>query len=62
MFGDEHVQDLKGIIYFETLLLARAVDWLAMLSIDPDLFGGTKGHAFSFLRTQGSLFDPVLSS
>jgi hypothetical protein len=36
MFGDEHVLDLEGIIYFETLLLARAVDWLAMLSIDPD--------------------------
>ncbi len=37
MFGDEHVLDLEGIIYFETLLLARAVDWLATLSIDPDL-------------------------
>jgi hypothetical protein len=36
MFGDEHVLDLEGIIYFETLLLARAVDWLATLSIDPD--------------------------
>ena len=36
MFGDEHVQDLEGIIYFETLLLARAIDWLATLSIDPD--------------------------
>ena len=36
MFGDEHVQDLEGIIYFETLLLFRAIDWLATLSIDPD--------------------------
>jgi hypothetical protein len=36
MFGDESVIDLEGIIYFETLLLARAVDWLATLSIDPD--------------------------
>ena len=37
MFGDEPVIDLEGIIHFETLLLARAVDWLATLSIDPDL-------------------------
>jgi hypothetical protein len=36
MFGDEPVIDLEGIVYFETLLLARAVDWLATLSIDPD--------------------------
>ena len=36
MFGVEHVQDLEGIIYFETLLLTRAIDWLATLSIDPD--------------------------
>ena len=36
MFGDERVQDLEGIIYFETLLLARTIDWLATLSIDPD--------------------------
>ncbi len=28
--------DLEGIVYFETLLLARAIDWLATLSIDPD--------------------------
>ncbi len=36
MFGDEPVIDLEGIIYFKTLLLARAIDWLATLSIDPD--------------------------
>ena len=36
-FGDEPVIELEGIILFETLLLARAVDWLATLSIDPDL-------------------------
>ena len=36
VFGDEPVIDLEGIIHFETLLLARAVDWLATLSIDPD--------------------------
>jgi hypothetical protein len=36
MFGDEPVIDLEGIIHFETLLLARAIDWLATLSIDPD--------------------------
>jgi hypothetical protein len=35
-FGHESVIDLEGIFYFETLLLARAVDWLATLSIDPD--------------------------
>jgi hypothetical protein len=35
-FGDEPITDIKGIILFETLLLARAVDWLATLSIDPD--------------------------
>jgi hypothetical protein len=62
VFGDEPVIDLEGIIHFETLLLARAVDWLATLSIDPDLEAHTKGHAFSFLRTQSGLFDPVLSS
>jgi hypothetical protein len=37
VFGDEPVIELEGIILFETLLLARAVDWLATLSIDPDL-------------------------
>ncbi len=36
MFGDEPVIDLEGIIYFETLLIARAIDWLATLSIGPD--------------------------
>jgi hypothetical protein len=36
IFGDEPVIELEGIILFETLLLARAVDWLATLSIDPD--------------------------
>ncbi len=36
IFGDELVIELEGIILFETLLLARAVDWLATLSIDPD--------------------------
>ena len=36
MFGDEPIIDLEGIIHFETLLLARAIDWLATLSIDPD--------------------------
>jgi hypothetical protein len=35
-FGDEPITDIEGIIFFETLLLARAVDWLATLSIDPD--------------------------
>ena len=35
-FCDEPVTDIEGIIFFETLLLARAVDWLATLSIDPD--------------------------
>ena len=36
MFGDEPVIDLEGSIHFETLLLARVIDWLATLSIDPD--------------------------
>ena len=36
MFGDEPVIDLEGVIYFETLLLARSIDWLARLSINPD--------------------------
>ena len=36
MFGDEPVMDLEGVVYFETLLLARAIDWLARLSINPD--------------------------
>jgi hypothetical protein len=36
VYGDEPVIDIEGIIFFETLLLARAIDWLAMLSIDPD--------------------------
>jgi hypothetical protein len=36
MFGDDHALDLEGVIYFETLLLARTIDWLATLSIDPD--------------------------
>ena len=36
MFGDDPVIDLEGVIYFETLLLARTIDWLARLSIDPD--------------------------
>jgi hypothetical protein len=35
-FGDEPVTDIEGIILFETLLIARAVYWLAMLSINPD--------------------------
>jgi len=35
-FGDEPVTDIEGIIFFETLLLGRAIDWLARLSIDPD--------------------------
>ncbi len=35
-FGDEPVTDIEGIIFFETLLLGWAVDWLATLSIDPD--------------------------
>ena len=34
IFGDEPVIELEGIILFETLLLARAVDWLATLSIN----------------------------
>ena len=36
MFGGDPVIDLEGVIYFETLLIARAIDWLARLSIDPD--------------------------
>ncbi len=36
IFGDEPVIELEGIILFETLLIARTVDWLATLSIDPD--------------------------
>ena len=36
IFGDEPVIELEGIILFETLLLARAVYWLATLSIDLD--------------------------
>ena len=36
VYGDDPVIDIEGIIFFETLLLARAIDWLAMLSIDPD--------------------------
>jgi hypothetical protein len=36
MFGDEPVIDLEGVVYFETLLLARSIDWLARLSINPD--------------------------
>ncbi len=36
MFGDDPIIDLEGVIYFETLLIARAIDWLARLSIDPD--------------------------
>ena len=36
VFGNEPVIELEGIIHFETLLLARAIDWLARLSIDPD--------------------------
>ena len=36
IFGDEPVIELEGIILFETLLLARAIDWLAALSIEPD--------------------------
>ncbi len=36
MFGNEPVIDLEGIVYFETLLIARTIDWLATLSIDPN--------------------------
>ncbi len=36
MFGDDPVIDLEGVIYFESLLIARTIDWLATLSIDPD--------------------------
>ena len=36
MFGDEPIIDLEGVVYFETLLLARSIDWLARLSINPD--------------------------
>ncbi len=37
MFGDgDSVIDLEGGIYFETLLIARTIDWLATLSINPD--------------------------
>jgi hypothetical protein len=35
-FGDEPVTDIERIVLFETLLIARAVDWLATLSINPD--------------------------
>ena len=62
MFGDEPVIDLEGIIHFETLLLARAIDWLATLSIDPDSEArrGTLS-VFSELKaaysTQSSLYE-----
>ncbi len=61
MLGDEPVIDLEGIVYFETLLIARTIDWLAALSIDPDSLRDAKGHACSFSElqaaysTQGSL-------
>jgi hypothetical protein len=32
---DMDAYDLEGLILFETMLIARAVDWLARLSIDP---------------------------
>ena len=62
IFGDEPVIELEGIILFETLLLARAVDWLATLSIDPDSEArrGTLS-VFSELKaaysTQNSLYE-----
>jgi hypothetical protein len=33
---DADAYDLEGLILFETMLIARAVDWLAMLFIDPN--------------------------
>jgi hypothetical protein len=33
---DAEAYDLEGLILFETMLIARAVDWLATLSIDPN--------------------------
>jgi hypothetical protein len=36
IFGDEPTLDIEEIILFESLLIARAIDWLARLSIDPD--------------------------
>ncbi len=61
MFGDEPVIDLEGIIYFETLLIARAIDWLATLSIDPPT-PSAKGHACSFFGIPSGLFDAEFSS
>ena len=62
VFGNEPVIELEGIIHFETLLLARAIDWLATLSIDPDseVRRGTLS-VFSELKaaysTQSSLYE-----
>ncbi len=36
IIGDDSVIDLEGVIYFEALLIARTIDCLATLSIDPD--------------------------
>ncbi len=35
-YSFQSVIDLEGVIYFETLLIARTINWLARLSIDPD--------------------------
>ena len=62
VFGNEPIIELKGIIHFETLLLDRAIDWLATLSIDPDseVRRGTLS-VFSELKaaysTQSSLYE-----
>jgi hypothetical protein len=37
VFGDEPALDIEGIILFETMIIARAVDWLATLSVNPTL-------------------------
>ena len=33
---DAQAYDLEGLVLFETMLIMRAVDWLATLSIDPN--------------------------
>jgi hypothetical protein len=61
MFGDDPVIDLEGVIYFETLLIARTIDWFATLSIDPDS-ETRRGTLAVFFRTPSGLFDAEFSS
>jgi hypothetical protein len=45
---------LEGSVLFETLLLSRAMTWLASISLDPQT-GSTKRSAVGFLRAASSI-------